>query len=479
MSLRQEAEMLAEIYRDQKASFTHNQALFDIYEGDLMKYLEAAIRDQLNEVSADDAMTRAAPINVLRKLIDKLSRIYAKPPQRKVVDGSDNDQELTDWYTEKLELNTSMGLSNEFFNLHKRVWVEPYFDRDGPSIRVLPANLFFVHSNDYVNPLRPTHFGKVMGTVKRDGVDKALLFLYTAQEFLAVDEDGQVVNEIMQRDDIAKLNGANPLGRLPGVYINRSRHLLTPKDDTDTLELSTLIPVILTDLNYAVKYQCFSMNYTIDCDSEQLTRAPNAMLMLKSDPESGKTPSVGSIKPEVDTDKVIQLVKTLLSMWMTTRNIKPGAMGDLTTENAASGIAKAIDESDTSEDRTKQIPYFVDAERELFDLIAHAYHPLWVKEPAMERKDLFTAACKLAPTFAEQRPIVDSSKAIADQKELIAMGLQSKRGALKELYPDWTEAQIDERLAEVANVQSAQPTVEPVANDNGGLNDGNQDDPAA
>jgi hypothetical protein len=452
MALRNDIPTLVQRWKDLGATFKHNEELYTIFEGDLLTPLCHEIKAQFSADSAAQVLSRVAPINVLRRVVDKLSKIYAKAPVRKVVGGDKADDDLLAEYEKLLDVNTVLGGAdgaNGLFNLYKNTWIEPFLDEGKPKLRVIPSSRFFVWSENDANPLRPTHLVKIMGKVKEDGgAERTLFYGYSKDEFVIFDDEEKVRQDLMAKKGNSA--GVNPLGRLPGVYINRSRHELMPKVDSDTLQMTKLIPILLSDLNYALKFQCFSTIYTIDCDQTGIKLNPNFIWNLKSDATSGKTPSVGSIKPEVDSDKALTMVRSLLSFWMQTKNIKPGAIGELTVENAVSGIAKALDEMDTSEDRQAQIPYFMTGERDLWDLIKVCSEKQWSLDPLFElRGRNFSAKATVEATFAEQRPILDSGQAIDEQKKKIDLRIQTRAGALKELYPDWTDEQIAKRLAEV------------------------------
>lgn len=454
MSLKAMIPTLLEEWKQSAETIEHNETLFDIYEGDLLSYVVDDLRASLSEKSFHHIKDRIAPINVLKRLIDKSSKIYVRSPIREIDGGSESDQKVLDYYHTSMEINTQMALANEFFNLHKSCALEPFLDRGVPKLRILPAGRFIVYSADSVNPLRVTHFAKIMGKRQIGNVERMTFYGYSDDEFLAFDEEGELVEAIMSRPEVASLGGKNPVGRIPFVYINRSRHDLVPVIDTDTLAMTKLIPVLLADLNYAVKFQCFSIIYGINVSAEGLEMAPNAYWHLKSDPKTDKDPEVGVIKPQVDIEQVLGLIKSQLAFWMQTRGIRPGSIGDLSPENASSGISKMIDEMDTSEDRAKQVPYFINAEVELFELIK-ALHEVWRVSPEFGMKGTsISPNTKAKITFADQRPIVDSTKVIDDQDRMIQMGIQSKAGALKDIYPDWTDKQVEERLKLVNEEQA-------------------------
>jgi hypothetical protein len=445
MSLVNDIPKLIEQWKDLSCHFQYNGCLFDIYEGELLPQVLEDLKKQLSEKSFDTVKHRVAPINLLQKINDKLSKIYVRPPVRSIIDGKKRDQNSLGELLRVSQFDTRMHDANEFFNLFKGVWVEPYLDRGIPRVRPLPADRFFVYSNDSVDPTRPTHLVKVMGL---DENKKTVFYGYTAGEFCIFNSDGEVLRPLMAK--VGNEDGVNAYGVLPGVYINRSRYNLIPKPDTDTLPLTKLIPVLLSDCNFAIMFQSFSIIYGIDVDDENLKMSPNAFWRFKSDQTKETKPEVGILKPEVDTDKVMNFVKGLIALWLQTRGIRPGAIGDLTSENAASGIAKMIDESDTTEDRKRQISYFAPKDSELLELMVNHMLPVWKSDQLLDLDAAFNGDnYKIATEFPEQHPLVDEKAAAETEALKLETGLTTRKRALKVLNPDLSDEQIDGLLAEI------------------------------
>lgn len=431
----------------------HNNTLFNIHEGDLLPYVLEDLRKQLSDKSYDQAKHRVAPINVLKRLIDKLSKIYAKPPTRNVeINGkvSKSDNDLLSEMHHTMDINTVMTLANEFFNLFKTVAIEPFLDQGLPKLRVIPSDRFLVLSQDPVNPLRPTVFSKLMAKVKdaETGNERQLFYTYTADSFSIHDDLNETYPDLMAQ--VGNPEGINPLGRVPFVYVNRSRHELIPQVDSDTLCMSKLISILLSDLNFAVMFQCFCIVYGINVSNEGLKFSPNVFWNLKSDAASDQKPEIGVIKPEADVDKVLTLIKTELGLWMQSRNIKPGVVGDLDIEGAKSGIAKIVDEMDTSEDRQKQVPYFMAAESELYDLIKAYHDVLWIKDPEYKlTRQSFSANSVLKAMFSEQKPQVDTSTVITDQSNLFKIKMTTRKRFLQAIYPDANDDTVNAMIQEL------------------------------
>lgn len=452
MGLRADIEWLLKSWKQHESTLDHNKVLFDIYEGNLLNYVLEDLQKQLSPQSYEQVKHRVPPINVLVSIVGKLSQIYNEPPIREIVDGNvESDGKALTKLVETMDYNTEMSVANEFFNLFKCTFIEPYLDDGKPALRSVPADRFIVLSKGSANTTKPTHYMKYMG---KNTNNKDVFHAYTKDEFLIFNEDKEVDVAAM----IALQNplGKNLFGALPGVYINRSRHNITPTPDSDTMTMSRLVPTLLADLNFAVMFQSFSIVYGIDVDDSNLVRSPNAFWRFKTNPNNPDAkPEVGVIKPEVDTDKALTLVKTLMAMWMETRNIKPGSVGDMTVGNASSGIAKMIDEADTSKDRTKQIKFFSPADSGLLELIVNHMHPLWMKDPAYTFRETFSSdKIKILSRFPEQKPILDPSKQLDDEIKKLGANLTTPNRALKVLNPDMNDDAVKKLEAEIAEFKA-------------------------
>lgn len=483
MSLKEEAVLIAKEFERLQGNLCYNAEAFDIFEGNLAPYVEAELKAQFSEKTFEIAKGRLAPINLLRRLDQKLSTLYAKPPTREIKQ-TPSDINLVNEYIKAFNLEVQGQIANEFFNLFKSFAWEPYLDTfKKPKLRAIPSDRFFVLSTDSVDPMRVTHFIKVMGkkTLTQYSLDAnkkqvattrdcVVLHVYTDREFIIQDEKGMVLEEEMGR---LKIDGKNPYGKIPFVYSVRSTHHLMPVLDTDLLKMVKLFPILFTDLNYAQMFSSFSILYGIDVDeTENLTRSPSVFWQFKSDPKSQKEPKIGTIKPEVDSDKTMTLIMGQMAIWLQSRNIRPGAIGTMSPENFVSGASKMVDEIDTSEDRNKQVPFFEKAEYDLFQLLK-VLHPVWIREPNYFTKSAFSPSMEVITKFPEQKPVIDRGALIDQEVKMIEKQLSSKLDALKVLFPDVEEKDLKKRLADAAAENKVQVEVE-AENQGDELNDGDK-----
>lgn len=461
-------------------NLTHNKKLFQIYEGNLLPQVLDDLAQELSPESYAAICGRVAPINILKRTVDKLSTIYAKPIKRTVINGTPQDEELLHWYEEQMDINAVMNGTNELFNLHKCTVFEPYVDEMKPRLRSVPSDRSLMLSDNTVDPTRPTIWVKLMGTCDYQGREKTVLYIYTNDYFIPVTEDGDLLTEVLAQNENPE--GINPIGQLTGTYVNQSRFSIVPTIDSDMLRMTKIIPVILSDLNFAAKFQCFSIIYTIDAETSNARYSPNALWNLKSDATSEKKPEIGFIKPTADIQQILSLVQAELTFWLNSKNIRPGTIGGLSAENFASGISKAIDEMDTVEARQKQVPEFMRAERKFWELITKKLHPYWMKNKMIDQTLMFSPNCEIKIEFPEQLPMSDRESVLNNLKLELELKLTTRERAIKTLNPEMSDAQVEELMADIdeqntveIQVPHDQPQQDQVINDQMDMSTDGQD----
>jgi len=457
---RAEREAFLEFIKSQKAATEHNHKILCILEGDLLRFVEMEMVKELEGQAFAQAKPRIPPINVLRKIVDKLSRIYQGKVRRSVVDGNEMDAELLAWYEEKFRANEVWNEGNEYFNAFKACLMQPFLDVDEetgigePKLRAIPNDRFFVWSTNTVDQTIPTHIAlpagqrlkKVDRGTGQENILVDIFWMWDRDTFIIVDAEGDIDTAAM-----AKLenDGTNPFGTLPFSYVNKSKNFLVPPIDTDTFRMTTLIPLLLGDLNFAVKFQAFSIFVGINVDDEKLKMNPMAFWSVKQDATREGNASITTIKPEVDIDQVIRLIGTELSMWLQSKNLRPGSMGQGTAENTMSGISKIIDESDASEERLKQVQSFSVAEDEFWNRKIIRMHNHWVDTGQIERTEKFSATAKIVIEFPEQLPMQRRSEVVTTVIAEISAGLKSTETGIREINPDWSDERFEEEMKRI------------------------------
>lgn len=434
-----------------------NEDIFFIMEGNIKTLLEKKMLADLGEESFKEAWTRETPINIFEQLINKQSRLYNREVIRSVQgpNVSDQDKALLSWYEETLDIDKKMNTHNEKFNAFQYALLHIALNDVGPTgmgkpfIRSTPNHHFLVY-NEPNNP-DPSKgdaiiicMGKSSSPYSR-AKDKNIYAVYTNDQYIIMDSEGDVLpDEMIRRDQ----DGVNPYGVLPFAYANGSEDLVMPMIQQDNKDLTLLIPLMLTDLNYAVKFQCFSVFVAIDIEDSKIRISPNAILKLKSDPK-GEKPSFEAIKPSVDIAESLNLAASEMGLWLTTKGIRPGTVGTIGADTFASGISKIIDESDAYENEKRQMKVYAAFERDFWDRLMRHIHPTWVQGNRIENRHILSEGSYVVTKFTDPVPLQTRGQMVSELNAEVAAGFTTRKRAIKKLNPEMSDEQIQDLAAEI------------------------------
>lgn len=423
----------------------NNEDLLDIYEGNLKQHVEDSMQRELNPNAFESAKQRIAPINILKRTVDKLAKVYSQGVEREASPAGDSN--LVSEYEEMLDIDNKMSSGDSMLNLLRSVAFEPYV-RDGkPKLRVLNSSQFTVWSNDTFDRTNPTVFIKFMGTNKKETVvdeevcerQVNVYVLYDRDEWVRIESDGTV----LQR----KMHGA---GRIPFTYMNLSSTKLVPKPDIDSKCMAILIPTLLSDLNFASKYLSHGIRYGIDVDIDNLEGNPDAFWNIRSVQDGeNNSPQIGVLAPSVDIDKVLNLTKEELVMYLEARSLKVGSSGKF--ENNASGFAKLIDSADVTDVRKENMHRFKAAERDLWGLIS-VMHNLWLDNEEITDPDLikrFSKDFAISIKYGDLAPIIDPQEKRDNIEFKLKNKLTTRERAIRDANPELSKDEQDLLIKEL------------------------------
>lgn len=421
----------------------------DIYEGDLLKYVLASMQLEFTERAFKRTRERVPAINVFQQYVDKVSKIYERPPRRSAVEENPIDEDLISIYEKHYDINSAMQLANKLLTIHKSVALEPFISEGVPYLRVLSADKFIAYSDDPVHPEKMTHFIKKMGSNPKTVMEGkrsyekevAIYHIYSKDSFYEIDSDGEILNQL-----------DNDLGVIPFVYITSDSLNLVPKQDSDNKEISILIPKLLADLAYSIKYQSHSIMYGIDVEIDDLDGNPDSFWQVSSKEGDNAKPSLGTITPNADIQAVLSYIESVIAMWLSSKGLRPGSSGKMTVDQAASGVAKMIDSADVTAIRNSQVKIFSAAEKNLWQLTS-ILHEYWLLndllDPTVNDLRGFSSDFEVLLEYPEQKPIVDRKTVLEEIEKMFKMGLTNRRMALSFLFPEKTSFEIEELIEEL------------------------------
>lgn len=418
-----------------------NQQLMDIYEGELGKYVRMDLAKEMRPETYKQIITRLAPINILPKVVDKLTNIYQTTVTRTT---DDANTDLMSWFVNEMDMDAQMNAANELFNLNQSCLIQPNVFEGKPYICSIPPSKFIPVCTNMMSPNTPTDIILLYKYGNKD-----VYWVYSDETIYAMDSEKTILKELMLKYGFSDLT--NPIERLPFIYLNASKHNLIPKCDEDGLKMIKLLPIMLSDLNYAAMFQSFSIIYGVNVDEENLAMAPNAFWRFKSDLTNDQKPEIGVIKPQVDFDQVLNLIQSQLQMWLGTKGIRASSVGGLKDgDNFASGISKIIDEMDTYEAREKQVNIFTKGESEFWELL-RVMQNYWVSTKQIENTKKFTEAFEVSTKFTTQLPMQTRGQVVRDLRDEVAAGFTSQSRAIGSLNPEMSQKDIEQLMKEIQN----------------------------
>lgn len=458
-----------------------NLRLYEVDEGQLRKEVENSLTlEMLSKSALNRALQRIPAINILKKAVDKLSKVYAQMPIRSAADKA--DQVLADNLAKIADVDNTMSSANRLYNLQRMCAVEFFLEGQQQRTRVLAGHQFLPFSDDPVNPLNMTVMIKFMGSdivsierpVTADGTRTGALtelrnvdifHLYSDTEFLVIDSMGTVRLDKMR--DMGMQSGKNSYGTIPFVYINASKFELVPYPNKTGLDMAILIPKLLTDLNYAAQFLSHSILYTRNTSIAGAEIHPDTIIDL-GDGSEGQIPEIGTVDPKSDIESVLQLIEFQMSGYLSSIGIKNSTQGSMLPGREASGIAKIMDEGDATQERNVQAEEFKRFEKDLWSKFSKMQE-YWSRSanPLEKRKFTPDFVVNFSVRFGEMKHTVTDADKLKKVETLRTLRLMSQKQAIKELNPDFTPEQLEQYVTELNIDLASEPKPEVIKPDVG------------
>jgi hypothetical protein len=244
--------------------------------------------------------------------------------------------------------------------------------------------------------------------------------------------------------------GINPYGVMPFAYIVDSSISTEPVPKDDVLAMSINIPVLLTDLSFASKYQSYSLLWTKNFDGD-LPAGPAGVVHLGTSNNPDVAPEIGALSQNVDINGILKMIENNLNYLLTTNGLKVETIsGEMTASNASSGVSKALDRAEIAINQKDKKAYLLNFESQIWDKIPSMVE-YWIQQGLISDKydislsDDFNVAVylqdpKVAMTELEQ---IELSKA------KIAAGFSTLKREIKKMNPDMSMVEVEAFVEEI------------------------------
>jgi hypothetical protein len=239
--------------------------------------------------------------------------------------------------------------------------------------------------------------------------------------------------------------GLNPFGVVPFAYKGTSKNLMIPLPDTDLYQMTLLIPLLMSEINFGCQYLSMPIIFGVDIDFENdFSKNADTVMMLKSDPTKDKAGTLNVLQPNMNIDAQMKLVRDQLDIWLTTRDIRAGTIGG-TAEADASGISLMIKNMDASKNIMAQANIFKNIENDLWEKLSVIHNSL-ADAGRIENTMKFPQDFFVSVQYKDNDIIEAKSETVNTINAEVSAGLKSKQTAIQELNPTWSPERVQEEM---------------------------------
>lgn len=368
------------------------------------------LHDLLAAKFADPSKLTPCFVNVVRKIIDLKSRVYADEPKRQI-DGTEADKALFAEIAEQSGLSVKLKTASRLTKLLKTTMIRPVWRNGRLELDLLTGDVLDVivgDSPEDIVSVMVTHYG----TSGRP--EEVTYSVWDASAWQRLDWRGHVIE-----------SGPNPYGVLPFVAL----HDRAPTDSfwqaggDDLIALQEAISLKLTDLMHTIEHQGYGLGWVSGAEGGgTLKTGPGVLVELPKDS------SLGFASPEAAIEEVVGAIDHLLK-WACVSNGLPAASMSV-DPSVESGIAKIVGNAELTESRADDVALWRGYEKRVFAVI----RAVWNAHNARKLSD----AATLTTDFADPKPETSAKDQASTWELLLSMGLISPVDAIMERNPDLT-----------------------------------------
>lgn len=354
---------------------------------------------QFDQSTVEEMQYCVANVSFVRKIIDKLARVYNNGVKREIVFDEPATENLHKLEKE-LDFNTYIRQANKFLKLQKNLAfyvkpcpvsqangaerytikldalnpylydvVEDYYDRTSPMAYILSD---FDYAPTLYTTKDPAYAGRAGSEIKGvnpqtnrkddiiaddpdDAKTKAFIW-WTNQYHFTTDETGEIISgeEIL-----------NPIGELPfqNFALDQDGQFWA-RGGQDLIDGSILLNSVMTHNQHVAVTQGYGQFYMRGKNLPRNIKVGPSKAILMEYQEGEPVPELGFATASPQIDALRGLVESYIALLLTTNNLSTSSVSSSLNGQAAapSGIAMVIDKAESMEDVNDQRQIFIDNE---------------------------------------------------------------------------------------------------------------------
>lgn len=466
----------------------------DIYRDGGKRFLIEQIKNEFGEDSLKEM--RLAPINLLKKIVNKRAAIYRRPPIRKAEMAS--DQKLVDFYVERMGMDEVMAKANAYVTLASNCFLYIIPVEGKLKALVVPSYLYGLKAKESdltdVEMIAFSTFadraqieqGSATGQGIQVQINKTIdasikknYILWSKNSHLTIDEKGTIIPHAQEQEGVpADQQNANPIEMIPGVVIAKDRDNETwATQGEDMIELTIALQMGWTDLLTIAKHQGFAILTVVSEEQpKQLSLGINKAVWLKVKP-GGQPGKIEYVRGNSPLAEYKELLMDLLGLLLSSNDMDPASIGGKNASKTfTSGFHALIAMADNLEAIEKDKPLMRSTEKEAWEVIKawhNKLHEMGSLDDEARKLGKFSDQFTVSVSYGDVKPLESEQERLDIVERRMKLGLMDQEGAMKKLEPDMTDDQIKtlldkikatrkEALAEMlgTNVQMPDPSAE-------------------
>lgn len=383
---------------------------WEIYNDRMESYVYEILRRDLSGETLQN-MRVLSSVNLCKRIINEQSSIYNKRPKRQLIDSDDKTDELISNVYKAGRFNTGLKQANIGFNL-----------QDQSAIQILPKD-----GKIKMKVLQPHHFDVIPSDLDPTKAevyilsqfDKDVLFNQVDNsnnvspqvsqiEYINKDQINQNIadsedwkakrgvyvwwsnnfhfstnakGEVLDPRSLAPISGEvppelfiNPIGKVPFVDVKEdTQDEYWQRFGNATVDFTLQMAIILSDVSEVNRLQGFAQPIISATEPPvNMKIGPNTCLFLKKskNADPAAQPTFEFASPNPDLNGSIEMVRTFLSMFLTSKGLDPGVItADGTSTRYASGIDRLLSNIEKFEASQDDFELFQWVEKEVFKLV--------------------------------------------------------------------------------------------------------------
>lgn len=505
---------------------------YQCYKDKTNHYVVEALLRQFDANTVEEMRYALSNISIVKKVIDKLARVYSNGVERSVTGSKEDTKKIKD-IEKLLDVNTALKKTNRFLKLEKNVDLfikpcpVPNFDgtetKWGVKLEALLPYLYDVVEDHYdrtkglcviLSDYTPPGTSLAQFDGRRapiplvavpeqnanvaDGKDQIIADKASDQKNNTVNGEKTYVfwsknlhftcnskGEIIA--DPQNPENKNPLGVFNHINfaIDQDGAFWAEGGD-DLIDGAILINALITHTNHVGTVQGYGQFYIT---GEELPRSikvgPTKAIIAEYKLGEQAEPKMGFLNANPQLDSLRSLIEMYIALFLTTNNLSTSGVSTQLSDSGSlpSGIALIIDKAESLEDVQDQRQVFIDKESDIFEAINAVLATFGDENLIEELKGLELSKDfkkNFSVKFNDPTPIMSEKEKLENLKLRKDLGIDTMLSLLMKDDPTLDEKQAEEKLKKLIEQRIKEKMLEQEQMKASGIEyeDPNQVDPA-